>query len=440
MESGSHAQDGQRRNRIKDLVQGRDGWIAGRLLRDGGRSFLADETGRVQLDAAGSAEHGAILEVHGRLEEDRFRVAELRTLTQALRPWPGRPGRQWQRWLGDARFRRGLRLRAGLLRRVREFFYERDFLEVDTPALMSVPGMEPHLDPFATELRHPDGRRRAAYLHTSPEYAMKKLLCGGCERLFQICHVWRNAELSRWHQPEFVLLEWYRAYASYEQIMSDCEELLRAVALAVRGEAAVEAGGRRVELAGPFERLSVAGALARYSLGRPEASAGPELFEPDAIRRMALERGLFRPGQGAEPDPRDLFFQLLLNDAEPQLGRDRPTFLLDWPRWQAALARLRGEVAERVELYVAGVELANGFSELTDAAEQRRRFEAEAEQRRRLGKQAALDEEFLAALEWGMPPAAGIALGVDRLVALMAGTADVAEVTLFPFQERFGEA
>lgn len=456
-ESRYYARDSRRTARIGELRDREEAWIAGRLLDVNPAWHLADETGRVVLDVTElpgrgwlltrlegarrrvGLRHGSIVEVRGSLRSGRFHAMDLRLLSTALQPWPERPQRNWQRWLGDEEFRRRIRTRAQVIQAIRTFFVERDFLEVDTPSLMAVPGMEPHLDPFATLLSHPDGRLQRNWLHTSPEYGMKRLLCAGMEKIFQVCHVFRNAEVSQTHQPEFTMLEWYRAYASYDDIMRDCEELVAFVVRSVRGEASLEIGGKSVPVGDSFERLTVAQALDRYCRGH-DGEASSELLQPEALRKLALERGLLRAEEGPgakEPDTETLFFQLLLNDVEPRLGWDRPTFLMDYPTWQSALARRRGDVAERVEMYIAGVELANGFTELTDPVEQRERFEEEAEARLRLGKEAALDEEFLGALEMGMPPCSGIALGVDRLAALVAGTVDVTEVTLLPFQERF---
>jgi elongation factor P--(R)-beta-lysine ligase len=424
---------------VAELSAGAPRWVAGRLLDFGSGPLVADETAvaPVELPPGTELAHGDLVELLCTRQDGRLLTREARRLVPALRPWPEKPGRAWQRWLQDGPFRERVRLRSEVLWQIRAFFRSRGFLEVDTPALVAAPGTEPHLEPFRTELGHPDGRRVPAYLHTSPELAMKKLLCGGMERIFQLCHVFRNAELSRTHQPEFTMLEWYRAYASYDEIMTDTEELLAAVARALRGTASFEVQGRTVDLEGPFERLPVARALQRYCR-RAEGEADTS---PEGIRALAAERGLWRPGSEAPPDHEELFFQLLLNDVEPRLGLERPTFLLDYPPWQAALARLRGGVAERVELYVAGLELANGFTELNDAREQRRRSTAELDERARLGGMPCpADEELLAALEHGMPPSGGIALGVDRLAALAAGVTDLGELTLLPFQERFADS
>ena len=311
--------------------------------------------------------------------------------------------------------------RAALLRRMRDWFHRERFVEVETPALQVAAGMEVHVATFAAELLEPDGRRRALRLHSSPEFAMKKLLVAGEPRLFQFARVFRNGERSATHHPEFTLLEWYRAGAGWRDLIPDCEALL-----ALAGPELVW-NGRRVPTAAPFERLSVAAAFRdRFGL---------DVLEADRARLAAACRaeGL---EPGGEDSWEDLFFRLFLNRLEPHLGLERPTVLHGWPARMAALARLDPtdpRAAERFEIYVGGLELANAFGELTDAAEQRRRFEAAARERRALyGDDLPIDEDFLSALEYGMPASAGIALGFDRLAMLATGADNIEDVLWAP--------
>jgi lysyl-tRNA synthetase class 2 len=304
-----------------------------------------------------------------------------------------------------------LRRRARLVQGVRAFFDGRGYLEVETPYAVAAPGEEVHLRAFRTELERVTGERQTLWLHTSPEFAMKRLLVGGAGKIFQIARVWRNGEGSERHAHEFSLLEWYRPGASFADLMDETEALLRAVLPPV-----VCSGGVQTVLS-RFERMTVAEAFSRYVGADVVATAG------DA-GELARQAGVvLREGEVWE----DLFFRLMLGRVEPAIGRDHPTFLTHWPAAQAALARrdpADPRVAERFELYVCGMELANAFVELTDAAEQRTRFVADRERRHELyGADWPMDEDFLAALEHGMPEAAGIALGFDRL-AMIAGGAD----------------
>lgn len=326
-----------------------------------------------------------------------------------------------------------LERRARLTQAIRTFFNERDFIEVDTPALQVSPGMEPHLVAFGTDLLGPDRQaRRTLYLHTSPEFAMKKLLAAGMPRIFQLARVFRNAERSATHHPEFTMLEWYRANAGYERLMTDCAELLRSMA-ASDGEV-LRWQGKTCDPRAEFERLTVAEAFTRHA-GIDILATAPDPQAPsvDLLTKAAQKLGIApRPGDAWE----DLFFRIFLDCIEPKLGIGRATILCDYPVSMAALARMKPgdpRVAERFELYVCGLELANGFGELTDAAEQRRRFEADmALKQRRYGERYPIDEDFLAALAHGMPESAGIALGFDRLVMLATGAARIDDVLWAP--------
>ena len=329
-----------------------------------------------------------------------------------------------------------LRVRAGVVAALRGWFADQDFVEVETPILQVCPGMEPHLRVFATELEDAFRRSRMTrYLHTSPEFAMKKLLVAGVPRLFQFARVFRNGETSATHHPEFTMLEWYRAGADYTVLMDDCAALL-ARAAAAAGRDAVAYRGMVCRLTAPLERLSVSEAFDRFAgIDLLAVLADQEAAEPDP-GPLAAEARRIGISVSASDRWEDVFFKVMLDRVETRLGAGAPTVLCDYPVCQAALSRRKpGEprLAERFELYVAGVELANGFSELTDAAEQEKRFLADAALKKRLyGMEVPIDRDFLDALAFGMPESAGVALGVDRLVMLAAGARDIASVLWAP--------
>lgn len=329
--------------------------------------------------------------------------------------------------IGEAQ-RRNARARARLNAAVRETLGGMGYEEVETPALVPAPGMEPHIQAFeAPFVPERGGAPRPLYLHTSPEFAMKRLLAAGFPQVFQLARVFRNGEVSRTHNPEFTLLELYRAGTDYHGIMADLERLVEACARALSADGAPRAA--LLDLAAPFERLTVAEAFRRHA-GVDLAACGADAARlAEAARRAGHDPG--PPGEAFD----DVFFRVMLDAVEPRIGLARPTFLVDWPASMAALSRVKRDdprFAERFELYAGGLELANGFSELTDAAEQRRRLEEERAQRGRLGRRAyPLDERFLEALS-RMPDAGGVAVGVDRLLMLLTGAEAIEDVLLFP--------
>lgn len=316
------------------------------------------------------------------------------------------------------------RARARMNAALRSFFTARGYLEVETPALVPAPGQEPHITPFTVPFTPETdrGHAKTLYLHTSPEYAMKRLLAEpGCPPLFSLCKVFRNGEVSQTHNPEFTLLEFYRPNADYHALMDDTEALM----LALQETLSVKR-----PFVAPFERLPVKDAVRRYS-GVDLDACGDA-----ASLRAAAERAGVRVGGGDSWD--DVFFHLFLQKVEPKLGVDRPTFLIEYPAAMASLSRLKPgdpSVAERVELFAGGFELANGFSELTDGAEQRKRLVEEQSLRKREGRLVPpLDERFLAAVG-KMPEATGIAIGIDRVLMLLLGEEQIADVLLFPAHE-----
>lgn len=304
--------------------------------------------------------------------------------------------------------------RSELLRQIRQFFVEHGVLEVETPMLSEAATTEPHLHSFSVQYRGPgapaDGR---LYLHTSPEYPMKRLLAAGSGPIYQLCRVFRDGEAGSRHNPEFTLLEWYRPGFDHHALMDEVEALLRRVA------------GDAPPL--PAERLAYRDAFLRYAKVDP--------FGP--MEHLRAHAVAYAPaGSGRESDIdywRDL---ILTHEVEPRLGSERPCFLYHYPATQASLARLdpsNPEVAERFELYWRGLELANGFHELGDAREQAQRFVQDGERREQLGLPALPhDRRLLAALEQGLPDCAGVAVGVDRLLMALTGVADIRQVLAFP--------
>lgn len=295
---------------------------------------------------------------------------------------------------------RNLVLRSRIFQAVRTFFAGRDFLEVETPCRVPALAPESHIE------APPSGDW---FLHTSPEICMKRLLSAGYPRIFQICRCFREGERGERHLPEFTMLEWYRAQASYETIMDECEDLIRASAECLGLGDRLKYRGNTIDLSPGWPRLSVVEAFERFS--------------PLPLAEALLQ---------------DRFDEMIGTEIEPQLGIRRPVFLCDYPAEKGALARLKPgnpAVAERFELYIGGLELCNAFTELSDPAEQRRRFELEQRCRHEMGKRNyPMPEPFLAALEQ-MPEAAGNALGLDRMVMLLTGSADIRDVVAFTPEE-----
>ncbi|WP_295681730.1 EF-P lysine aminoacylase EpmA [uncultured Nevskia sp.] len=307
-----------------------------------------------------------------------------------------------------------LRLRALLMQRLRSFFAGHDVLEVETPVLSRAATVDPQIDSFSSRL--PGGDER--WLQTSPEFAMKRLLAAGSGPIFQIARVFRVDESGRFHNPEFTMLEWYRPGFDHHRLIDECEALLAA-------------------LGGPAScaRLSYRDAFAHYAGIDPFLASLTELET-----RCAQAIGPLPSIEGADAEPsaaRDFLLDLLMSHVVgPQLGRDRPEFLIDFPASQAALAKVRRDVeppvAERFELFWQGIELANGFHELTDAAEQQRRFEADQARRASRGQPVPpYDPHLIAALEHGLPPCAGVAVGLDRLLMLLLGLPHIGDGLAF---------
>jgi len=361
---------------------------------------LADVFASVRIElAAAEVAPGDLLVLEGTFDGRTLREARVTERTPCPEPrGDGDLARFVWRGVG-----RNLQARARALGAVRDYFAREHFLEVETPLRVPAPGVDLHLDAIPAHGGH---------LITSPELHMKRLLTAGFPRVFQIARASRLDELGQLHEPEFTMLEWYRAFAGLPQVISDTEQLLRSVAERVSGEARLFGpAGQRYELRLPFQRVTVREAFHEYA-GVADAV---DLAHTDEARYFELYVSLVEPGLAREP---------------------APLFLWKYPANQASLARLSAEdpsVAERFELYVGGVELCNGFDELTDPTEQRRRFEHDARRRASEGRATyAIDERFLAALNSGMPRAGGNALGFDRLLMLATGARELGEVIAFP--------
>jgi lysyl-tRNA synthetase class 2 len=290
--------------------------------------------------------------------------------------------------------------RARMIQAMRLFFIEHDYLEVETPQLIPAPAPEPHIHAISAD---------NLFLHTSPELCMKRMLAAGYPKIFQIGKCFRHAERGNLHMPEFTMLEWYRTGIDYMALMEECEAMIRSVSRSLGAGNRINYQGTEIDLKCPCERLSVSEAFDRWASLTPETAIGKGIFDKVMVEKI-----------------------------EPNLGVTRPTILYDYPAPLAALARLKPEnreLAERFEIYFAGLELANGFSELTDAREQRARFERDMKQRSDSDKQVyPMPEKFLKALE-KMPRAAGIALGVDRLAMIFADRSGIDDVVTFTPEE-----
>jgi lysyl-tRNA synthetase class 2 len=341
------------------------------------------------------------------------------------------PAEAWWRPATFAERREFLRLRARITGACREWFLARDFAEVETPILQVSPGNEVHLHAPGTTIQGTDGQPQVRYLRTSPEFACKKLLAAGEPRIFEFAKVFRDRERGALHLPEFTMLEWYRAGAPVAAIVEDCAALLACAATAA-GTRNVSWRGRSADPHATPDRLTVAEAFDRFARIDLIATISGEEGDRDALAARAVASGV----RVADDDTwSDIFSRVLVGLIEPHLGNDRATILHEYPIVEAALARPvagRPKVAERFEMYLCGVELANGYGELTDATEQRRRFEAAmAERERRFGERYPIDADLLLALR-EMPDASGVALGFDRLVMLVTGAPAIDKVVWAP--------
>jgi lysyl-tRNA synthetase class 2 len=381
---------------LAGIADGVDVVVGGRVLRAGSQLLLADAWVSVPLITSVDLEDGSLVVVAGGVRAGALHVQ------RCLRAVGGAPNRDVAR---ISRVGEALRLRARALETARATFRRRGFVEVETPTIVPSPGLDTHLDAF--DVGH------GSFLATSPEYQMKRLLVGGVPRCFQLGRAYRREEQGARHNPEFTMLEWYRAFGTMEDVMHDTEELVREVVVACSSDPATLQALAPEE---PFERLRVAEAFERFAS-----------IPLEETLRLATE-------------DEERFFEILAFTVEPALAEQgRPVFLTHYPRPMASLAALDPSdvrFALRFELYAQGVELCNGFDELTDPVEQRARFESDRALRAERGRPVyPIDERFLESLREGMPPSAGNALGFDRLVMLALGRRELADVLAFPFGE-----
>jgi lysyl-tRNA synthetase class 2 len=328
-----------------------------------------------------------------------------------------------------------LEKRAAVTKAIRDFFWQTEFLEVETPQLVKLPSMEPYLEVFETELLDVNRTPYRAFLTSSPEFSMKKLLSQGVGKMFQICKSYRNAEgLSSRHNPEFTILEWYRPNEEYTQIMQDCEDMYRFVGQQL-GMTHLKFRGKEFDLSQPWKRISVQQAFEQYAQVDEET-----LLDETKLLSRLVEKGY---QVDASTTWEQAFNQIFLNEIEPFLGAEVPTILYEYPVEQAALSRRCAHdprYAERFEFYIAGLEMGNAFGELTDWEEQLSRLQADRVEKERIGRTLYdIDMEFIEALKQGMPPTSGIAVGVDRVVMTFLNAEKIQDVLPFHAQNWWPE-
>jgi len=437
-----------------DSLEGSTVRVAGRISghrRHGKAAFLdlQDGSGRVQLllrqnqlgeakyEAAGDLDVGDIIGVEGKVLRTRtgevtVEVAELSLLAKALRPLPEKwhglrdvEIRYRQRYLdliANADSRRVFEVRSKLVRAIRSYLDERGFLEVETPIMQPIPGGA-LARPFIT---HHNALDRDLYLRIASELYLKRLIVGGLERVYEIGVTFRNEGISTQHNPEFTMLEAYQSYADYRTMMELFEGMVAHAAQEALGTTQIERDGERIELAPPWQRVTLFEAIEQHAGVSPN-----DLLTEKAMLAVCDAKGL--PAEPGTPIS-TLINNLFEAFVQPKLTQ--PTFVLDYPTVISPLAKARTdrpELAERFEPFIAGLELGNAFSELNDPEEQRRRFEEQAALRARGDDEAhPMDEDFLRALEYGMPPTGGLGLGIDRLVMVLTGASSIRDVILFP--------
>jgi len=365
-------------------------------------------------------------------DELTIQASEFCLLTKSLRPLPEKwhglqdvETRYRQRYLdliANENVRRTFQTRSRIISLIRTFLEERDFQEVETPMMHPIPGGAT-AQPFKT---HHNTLDKELFMRIAPELYLKRLLVGGLERVFEINRNFRNEGISTQHNPEFTMVEFYQAYATFEDLMDLTETMISQICLDVCGSTTVEYQDTTIDFSPPWQRLSMKQAAARYGNFDPK-----DLDSPEKLQEHARALGLKVCGQ---EQPGELVAAIFEEVAEPHLVQ--PTFITDFPVEISPLARRNEhnpDVTDRFELYIAGREIANAFSELNDPLDQRERFEAQAAAKDRIeGATGTIDEDFLLALEYGMPPAAGEGIGIDRLVMLLTNAASIRDVILFP--------
>ena len=416
--------------------------VRGRVVEVTPPTFLVmgkEGNQRLVADSSGLPSCGDIVEALVDDSVQPLKVLGLNRLVVPAEDPVDKPESMFHRLHGDGgRIKQLLLLKARALELVRVFFASRGFVEWQTPRLVSSPGLEVHLQGFVTHYLNDRGHSQRCYLPTSPEFSLKKALCAGLERIYEICRCFRNGgEAGPLHQCEFTMLEWYRAFADYQAIMADVEELGIYLKDELDHTDSRRFRGKKIDWRPPWIRTSVQEVFSRYcSINLEKGVEDLEYFQTEA-QRLLGERA---------PEAQDfdsLFFQLFLSFIEPHLGLEKPEILYDYPIGMAALAACKpGQptFSERFEVYVGGVELANAFTELNDPVEQEKRFQDALRKKRRQGyPEVPIDRQFLRELGYGMPPAAGIALGVERLLMALTGSEHIDDLFFLPHRWDAGD-
>jgi lysyl-tRNA synthetase class 2 len=417
--------------------------VRGRVVEVTPPTFLiAGQDGELRLFADGRnlPNCGDIVEALVDESVQPSKVLRLNRLVVPLEDPTTSPESMFYRLSHDkGRIKRLLLLKSKMLRLIRSFFSSRDFVEWPTPQLVVSPGLEVHLQGFVTHYLDDRGHSQRCYLPTSPEFSLKKALCAGLERIYEICHCFRNGgETGPLHQCEFTMLEWYRAYADYRAIMNDVEELGIYLHEGLGSENSSVFRSRQIDWRSPWPKTSLLEVFDHHcGINLERGAKDLEYFRKEACRLLG-ENAVKRQ------DFDSLFYQLFLSRIEPQLGLKKPEIIYDYPLNMAGLAAKkpsRPNFAERFEVYVAGVEIANAFTELNDPVEQEVRFREALEEKGRRGyPEVPIDRQFLAELSYGMPPAAGIALGLERLLMALTGTDHIDNLFFLPHRwERVNE-
>ena len=391
-----------------------------------GTCTVADASGGLSmklgddLDAVTSAlfcelEIGDIVECGVRRRTpEQLTLESLRLLVPVLGP------------LHDMVHEASLTLKSEILNHTSRFFQDHGFLNVETPHFMTVPDLTPGISSFKTTYHDPAGRTIDYYLQSSPEHYMKRLLALGYENIFQICRFFRDGERYDTHHPEFIGLEWYQAYDDYTGVMETTEEYIASLAITLTGDSVIKHQGQEIDLARPWPRRRVKDVVRELT--------GIELEQCPTVETLQQALAAIGVDVTGAYSLEDLFHRLFVDQIEPELPADRPIILMDYPAYLPSLARSLDSdpgFVERFELYIGGLELANAFTELNDPQEQRARYETLLESERTRGYSGGIDEKFIQALEYGMPPAGGIALGLDRLAMIFADTGRIDEVIAF---------
>lgn len=341
--------------------------------------------------------------------------------------------KNWEKIRCNPKLKKIQILRSKIIDLIHDFFKKRGFLEIQTPTLVKCAGQEPYLSPMEVHFRDEKNKKYKGFLITSPEYSLKKLLVAGFDKIFELAKVFRsNESFGGIHNPEFTMLEWYRANSNYQQIMKDVEQLVYFLNKKINRSNYLDYQGKKINLTPPWPRLSVKEAFLKYAGINLDKAKNLKSFKSQIKNKMYLM-----------DDWNDIFHSIFLNEIEPRLPENRPIIIYDYPLPQASLAKRKNKnsfYVERFEVYITGLELANAFSELTDAKEQLERLKQEQILRKKMKKNyIPIDKDFIYALELGMPPSGGIALGLERLQMLLLGIKDINDLLIFPVQQLFTE-